>query len=340
MAKKRNNLVFVTGGTGLVGAHLIALLVNRGERVRSLKRKNSKTGIVDDLIEFYGIERKGEVEWLDGDLLDYYSIKDALKGVKHVYHAAAMVSLNPDKVQQMEEVNVTGTINVLNASLESGVEKFAFVSSIATLGNSVNGFPVDESCMWQADEKHYPYARTKFRAEMEVKRAEMEGLKTIIVNPSFIIGPGDTTRSSIQVFREMKKGMPFYTSGTTGYVHARDVADAMILLMNSDIENERFVLSSENKPLRYFLDTVAKELNVKPPKINAGSVLLGLAWRMEYLKSKLTGKEPLLSKASARIATSELKYSGKKLVDATGFSYRSLDEAISDTVSFMEKYGH
>lgn len=340
MDTKSNNMVFVTGGTGLVGAHLIAELVGKGEHVKALKRENSKTGIVDDLIDFYGIEKKGEIEWTDGNLLDFYSLKDALKGVRHVYHVAAMVSLSPDKVEEMRRINETGTVNMINASLETGVEKFAFVSSIATLGNSVNGYPVDESRMWQADEKHYPYAETKFRAEMEVKRASAEGLKTIIVNPSFIVGPGDTTRSSIQVFRKIKTGMPFYTSGSTGYVHAHDVADALIMLMNSDIANERFVLSNENKPLKYFFDTVAKEMKVKPPSIEAGKFMLDIAWRIEYLKSKITGKEPLISKVSAQIARSNLKYSSKKLVDATGFKFRSLDEAISDTVAFMERYGH
>ena len=333
-------MVFVTGGTGLVGAHLIAELVGRGESVKALKRENSNTRIVDDLTEFYGIEKKGEIEWVDGDVLDFYLIKDLLKGVKHLYHAAAMVSLNPARVQEMMEVNETGTVNLLNASLESGVEKFAFVSSIATLGNSVNGYPVDESCMWQADEKHYPYAKSKFRAEMEVGRASLEGLKTIVVNPSFILGPGDTSKSSIQVFRRIKEGLSFYTSGSTGYVHARDVASVLILLMNSDVENERFVLNSENKPLKYFFDTVAKELNVKPPRIKAGRLLLDIAWRTEALKFRFTGKEPLISRTTARIASSDLKYSSKKLYDTTGFSFRSLNEAIADTVAFMEKYGY
>ncbi|NPA38114.1 MAG: NAD-dependent epimerase/dehydratase family protein [Chlorobi bacterium] len=333
-------MVFVTGGTGLVGSHLLAELTATGIHVRALKRKNSKISIVDDLIDFYGLEKKSEIEWIDGDILDFYLLKDVLKGVKHVYHAAAMVSLTPAKEKQMREINETGTANMLNASIEAGVAKFAFVSSIATLGNSVNGYPVDESCMWQADEKHYPYAETKFRAEMEVQRASMEGLKTIIVNPSYIIGPGDTTRSSIQLFSEIKKGMPFYTTGSTGYVHARDVASALIMLMESDIENERFVLSSENRPLKYVFDVSSERLNVKPPKIKAGKGLLEIAWRIEYLKSLITGKEPLISKISAEISTTDYKYSGQKLIDATGFKYRSLNEAINDTIDFMQKYGY
>ena len=333
-------MVFVTGGTGLVGAHIIAELLGKGYSVKALKRQNSNTAIIDDLTDFYGIEKKGELEWVDGNILDYYAIKDALKGVDHVYHAAAMVSLNPTREGIMREINETGTANMLNASLETGVKKFAFVSSISTLGSSVNGNPVDESCMWQAEEKHYPYAETKFRAEMEVQRASTEGLKTIIVNPSFIIGPGDTSRSSILIFRKIKEGMPFYTPGSTGYVHARDVASAMIMLMESDIENDRFVLNSENKPLKYLFDHASEKLNVKPPKFKAGKFILGLAWRAEYLKFRLTGKEPLLSKASAKISLSHLKYSSEKLTNATGFRFRPLDEAISDTVEFMQKYGY
>ncbi len=333
-------MVLVTGGTGLVGAHIIAGLVGIGVPVRALKRENSKTQIVDDLIDFYGIEKRSEVEWVPGDVMDYYSLKDALKGAKHVYHTAAMVTFNPNLEKTLRDVNEKGTINMLNASIEAGVEKFAFVSSIATLGNSVNGYPIDETCIWQADEKHNVYAESKFRAEMEVKRASMEGLKTIIVNPSFIIGPGDSTRSSGQVFMRVKNGLAFYTSGSTGYVHARDVADAMIMLMESDIENERFILNSDNMPLKDFFDAVAKKMHSKTPYIKAGKFILDFAWRFEYLKFKLTGTEPVISRESAKIARTDYSYTSKKLVEATGFKFRPVDEAISDAVAFMEKYGH
>ncbi len=333
-------MVLITGGTGLVGSHLLAGLVRRGVEVRALKRPGSDISLVDDLIDFYGIQKKSEIQWVDGDILNYYSLKDALKGVDKVYHAAAMVSLNPKLQKKLREVNETGTLNLINASIEQGVEKFGFVSSIATLGNSINGYPIDESCFWQADEKHNDYAESKFRAEMEVKRAAMEGLKTVTVNPSFIIGPGSSTRSSGQVFQRVKTGLPFYTQGATGYVHAGDVAEALIMLMDSDIENERFILNSENRDLKSFFIDVADSFNVKAPKIKAGKLLLNIAWQMEYIKFKLTGIEPMLTKTSAKISQSKFSYTSKKLVDATGFKFRSLSEAIADTVAFMNSYKH
>lgn len=333
-------MVLVTGGTGLVGSHLIAGLVKRGVVVRALKRPGSDTGLVDDLMEFYGIEKRLEIQWVDADILNYYSLKDAMKGVDKVYHAAAMVSLNPKMQNKLIEVNETGTLNVINASIEQGIQKLGYVSSIATLGNSINGYPVDESCFWQADKKHNEYAESKFRAEMEVKRAAMEGLKTVIVNPSFIIGPGSSTRSSGQVFQKVRTGLSYYTSGTTGYVHAGDVAEALILLMDSEIEDERFILNSENRSLKSFLSDIAAGFNVKAPKIKAGRLLLDIAWRMEYVKNKLTGIEPLLTRSSAQISQSKLSYSSKKLVDATGFKFKTLNEAIDDTVAFMKSYEH
>ncbi len=333
-------MVLVTGGTGLVGSHLLAGLVRRGVEVRALKRPGSDIGLVDDIIAFYGIEKRSEIQWIDGDIEDYYSLKDALKGVDKIYHAAAMVSMNARMQRKLREVNETGTINLINASIEQGVKKFGYVSSIATLGNSINGYLVDESCFWQADEKHNEYAESKFRAEMEVKRATMEGLKTVVVNPSFIIGPGSTARSSGQIFQKVKTGLAFYTSGVTGYVHAGDVAEALITLMDSDIENERFILNSENRDLKSFFDNIAKDLNVKAPKFKAGKLLLDIAWRMEYVKFKLTGMESLLTKTSAQIAQSKYSYTSKKLVDAIGFKFKTLDEAITDTVAFMKSYNH
>jgi nucleoside-diphosphate-sugar epimerase len=199
---------------------------------------------------------------------------------------------------------------------------------------------VDESCFWQADEKHNEYAKSKFRAEMEVERAVMEGLKTFVVNPSFVIGPGSGSRSSGAVFTKVKNGLPFYTSGSTGYVHAGDVAEAMVLLMESDIENEHFILNSENRDLKSFFNAIANGFNVKAPEIKAGKLLLDIAWRMDYLKFKLTGIEPVLTKSSVRIAQTKFSYSSKKFIDATGFNFRTLDEAIADTVAFMKKYKH
>ncbi len=333
-------MVLVTGGTGLVGSHLLVEFVRKGVEVKALKRPDSNIKLVDDLIDFYGVKKMSEIEWVDGDILDYYSLKDALKGVDKVYHAAAMVSLNPKMQQKLREVNEAGTQNMINASIEQGVKKFGYVSSIATLGNSHNGYPVDESCFWQADEKHNEYAVSKFRAEMEVKRASMEGLKTVTVNPSFIIGPGSSNRSSGQVFQKVKSGLPFYTSGSTGYVHAGDVAQAMINLMDSDIENERFILNSENRDLRSFFNSVAESFKLNPPKFKAGNLLLEIAWRMEYIKFKLTGDEPLITKSSAQIAQSKLSYSSKKLIDAIGYKFKALNEAVADTVAFMNRYNH
>ena len=323
-----------------MGSHLLVSLVKRGIEVRALKRPGSDITLVDDLIDFYGIKRESDIEWIDGDILNFYSLKDALKGVDKIYHAAAMVSFNPKLQQELIAVNEGGTINLLNASIEQGVKKFGYVSSIATLGNSINGYPVDESCFWQTDEKHNEYAKSKFRAEMEVERAAMEGLKTFVVNPSFVIGPGSSTRSSGSVFTKVKNGLPFYTSGATGYVHAGDVAEAMVLLMESDVENEHFILNSENRDLKSFFNAIADSFKVKAPGIEAGKLLLDIAWRMEYIKFKLTGAEPVLTKTSARIAQSKLSYSSKKFIDTTGFNFRTLNEAIADTVAFMERYKH
>ena len=333
-------MVLVTGGTGLVGSHLIVELLDKGIAVKALKRKDSDTRIVNDLAEFYKTAKNAHLEWVDGDVLDFYSLKDALKGVRHVYHAAALVTFNSGSRKQLREVNEGGTINALNASLEEGLEKFCFVSSISTLGNSINGYPVDETCVWQPDDEHYPYAESKFRAEMEVKRAAAEGLKTIIVNPSFVIGPGRGDRSSGQIFKKVKHGLAFYTPGATGFVHARDVARAMIELMDSDIENESFILNGENRTLKVFLEEIALKTKSKAPYVKAGKTMLDVAWRLESVRSKLSGAEPLITKVSAKIARTKYEYSSEKFVRLTGFKFRTMEEAVADTVAFMEKFGY
>ena len=219
-------MILLTGGTGLVGSHILYELTSRGEKVRATRRSSSKTDIVERLFRFYSGEDAprllGNIEWINADLADYYSLEDALKGVTHVIHAAAMVSFNPGEAQNMLAVNAEGTSNLVNACLEKGVEKFCFVSSVSSLGKHPSGKEVDEDVEWQPDDNRSAYSYSKFRAEMEVWRASKEGLPVIVVNPSVIIGPVDWKRSSGRLFYSVQKGMPFYTTGVTGFVDARD----------------------------------------------------------------------------------------------------------------------
>ena len=223
-------MILVTGGTGLLGSHLLLELARSGKNVRALKRKSSNISQVRKVFLYYvqnADELLQNIEWFEGDLLDFGSIEDSLEGVKEIYHAGAVVSFYPSDHKSMLKVNIEGTANLVNLALEKAISKFCYVSSVSTLGRADNLGLTDEETYWKASNKNSQYAISKYGAEREVWRGIEEGLNAVIVNPSVILGPGDWKSGSPAFFSRIGKGLKFYTSGINGFVDVRDVSKAM-----------------------------------------------------------------------------------------------------------------
>ncbi len=335
-------MILVTGGSGLVGSHLLFELCSKGEMVYALKRDASNTEMVKRLFHWYDPERGEElflnIKWVEGDLNDIVSLQEAMTGVKYVYHCAAMVSFMPEDRQVMMKANVEGTANLVNVALLNDVEKFCHCSSVAAIGAPYRNKHVTESLVWKTSKRHSWYAISKYGAEREVWRASEEGLPVVIVNPSVVIGPGDPARSSAQLYQSVKNGMKFYTTGVTGFVDARDVATAMVKLMESGIVNQRFILNSENLSYKDLFALFAHYSGSKPPKYRAGRILTEMAWRMEKMRSIMTGQKPLLSRETARNATVRRYFSNEKVKKAIDIDFRPIRVAAENTSMFFKKY--
>jgi len=329
-------MILVTGSTGLVGSHLLCKLIQQGKEVRALYRSKKNKKNVQQLFDFYQLKGYDKIEWIKGDLLDYYQLKDALKEVSIVYHCAAMVSFKPSDRKNMFHANVDGTANLVNAAIDCNIHRFCHVSSIATLGKSQNGELIDESTFWQNDDNHSVYSQSKFRAEMEVWRGTKEGLKAIVVNPSVILGPCPADKSSGQLIATLSKNMTFYTGGGSGFVDVRDVVDAMIQLANSEQINERFIINGENLKYKELMNMAAKVFEVKAPSIKANRALTGIAWRLERLKYMLLGKEPKMTKETARTSQNQSRYSSDKLMKLMEIQFRSIEEALTNVAEFRK----
>lgn len=252
-------MILLTGGTGLLGSHIAYELVSKGEKIRALKRKGSSTALTEKIFRFYNSAPQPlleKIEWVEGDVLDLGSLEDALEGITHIYHSAAVVSFNPKEKEKMLQVNIEGAANIVNLAMHAGVKKVCHISSIATLGFTIDGTLINEDVWWKNDPSNSWYAISKYGAEQEVWRASEEGMDVVVLNPSFILGPGDEKRTSTEVFGAMKKGNSWYTLGENGYVDVRDVAAAAVKLMESEIKNERFVLSAVNLSYRDFFDKI------------------------------------------------------------------------------------
>jgi len=295
-------MILVTGAAGLVGSHLLKQLVANGKKVRALYRSAVPT-----------IEGAEGVEWVRGDILDVLSLEEAMVGVKQVYHCAAMVSFNPKKKALLHQTNIEGTANVVNACLGEGVDKLLFVSSVAALGRIREDKPINETMNWSEETSNSEYGKSKYFSEIEVWRGIGEGLNAVIVNPVIILGAGNWTKGSSGLFKSAYDEFPWYTEGTGGFVDVADVVNAMILLMESNISAERFILSAENLSYREVFTQMAKNFGKKPPHKKVTPLLSAIVWRLEAIKAMFTGKDPLLTKETARTAAAKVQFDNQKL---------------------------
>ncbi len=330
--------ILITGATGLVGMHVAFDLTAAGHAVRLLCRPGSNRAMLEKVFAFYSPDFKKQlalIEWFEGDILDIYSLEDAMEGIRDVYHAAALVSFVPADRDRMLKSNIEGTANIMNAAMYCGVRKVCHVSSIAALGKRDDGGLIDEEVYWKNAPSNSWYAISKYGGEREAWRAAEEGLDVVIVNPGFIIGPGDSTRSSLALFGTVKNGMNWYTPGITGYVDVRDVSAAMIRLVKSDVSNQRFIMSAENLDYRTVINAMNAVFGKKPAGKKLSPFVGGIAWRAEKLLAALAGRTPRITRETAAAAQEQNRFSGEKIKKIlAGFSYRPVAEAISDAGRF------
>ncbi len=337
-------MIFVTGGTGLVGAHLLFGLTSSGKKVKALKRKSSNLQLVMKTFSWYS-ENPEElfnlIEWVDGDLLDYFGLEKLLEGITEIYHCAAIVSFDPKERKKMIANNVEGTSNLVNAALENGVKKICHVSSVAALGHFENGQSITEETNWVPSKKVSAYSESKFFSETEIWRGMEEGLDAVIVNPSIILGPANWETGSAKMFKTVWSGMKFYTRGVTGFIDVKDVVKAMILLMEESnfesAKNNRFLLSAKNISYGEVFFQIADALGNPRPAFYANSFLLGIVWRATRFISFLTGKSPLITRETAANARRVRNFDGSKITRLFGFQYLPVSDSIKQTARIFKK---
>ena len=321
--------IFVTGGTGFVGSYLLRYLVKKGyTNISAVRRATSRMDLVAEVAD--------KIEWLEGDILDVPFLEDALEGVTQVYHAAALISFDPKEVDKMQEINQKGTANIVNIALVKNVQKLVHISSIAALGKARDDELISETTKWKDRKTASNYAKSKYAAEMEVWRGMAEGLKVVVLNPSVILGSGFWNQGTCEMFRMYSKGFPFYTSGSMGFVDVRDVARLAIAAMKSAVSGEQFLLSGENLSYQNLFGYIAKVAGAKAPTFKMSPFLGGMAWRLEWLKSKFTGISPLITKETVAHASEKSHYNNQKSIETFGFQYTPIAQTIEETVAQLK----
>jgi dihydroflavonol-4-reductase len=333
-------MILVTGGTGLVGSHLLKQLIKGEESIRAIYRDEKSLNKIKHFFILFNIswgDVLKKVEWVKSDLLNPAVLEDAFIGIDHVYHCAAMVSFNKRDKKQMLKVNIEGTSNVVNLSLDYNVKKLCHVSSTAAIGNTTNGDLRTEKNDWQNDGTFSKYSISKYFAEMEVWRGSEEGLDVVIVNPSIIIGAGDWKSSSSNLFLKVWNGLRFYTLGVNGFVYINDVVKAMTELMNSDIKNERYLVIAENLTFQILFNYISEYLSKPYPSVLVRKWMTSVLCKVEAIKSFLFKSNPLVTKESADSAMRITKYSNQKIKKDLQFEFTPIKIAVKETADLFLK---
>ena len=330
-------MILVTGGTGLVGCHLLYLLIKNNERVVAIRRKNSNLDKVKKVFSSYSKnynELFSKISWVEGDINDVQSLLIAFKDIEEVYHCAAFISFDKKDLAAMKKINVEGTANMINISIDKKIKKFCYVSTIAAIGLSTNKF-TDEETEWSDNSN--PYSQTKKNAEMEVWRGVSEGLNATIVNPGVIIGSGFWKRGSGAFFTQISRGINYYPTGKTGFICVKDVVNIMYTLMKKNIFSERFILVAENWSFKKFFHKVSESLNLNPPKKEAGKILMNIALALDFLNSLFSGRRRKLNSASVESSTSTSHYSNAKILSRLNYNFIKIDQSIEETCEIFKK---
>lgn len=333
-------MVLITGATGFLGAHLLYHLLKKGTKVRAIMREQSSFTILNNVFSFYNDDfesRKKSVDWVIADINDIDSLKDSLENISEVYHLAALVSFQPGDKARMQKINIEGTSNLVNLLLEKNIRKLCYVSSIAAIGRANSNEIIDEKTTWRTSANNSDYAISKYGAEREVWRAIEEGLPAFIINPSIILGPGEINSGSTQLIKTVEKGLKFYTPGTNGFVDVRDVVNAMILLMETEVTGERFILSAENVSYQQLFTWIANSLNKPAPRFKAGKTLSEIAWRFEFLRSLIMEGKPLITRETSRTAGNVYYYSGDKIKEFIDIKYIPIELSIQEACKYQFK---
>ncbi len=323
----------VTGASGFIGSRLVKRLLQTGAQVKVLVRKES------NLENLQGLS----IELAYGDLRDYETLRSALEGCDALFHVAADYRLwvpNPD---QLYKTNVEGTVNIMRASLEEGVKRVVYTSSVATLGLNPDASPANEDTPVSIRDMIGHYKRSKFIAEEKVREmVKKNRLPAVIVNPSTPIGPGDIKPTPTgRIIIEAASGrMPAYVDTGLNIVHVDDVATGHILAFEKGRIGERYILGGENISLKRLLQEIARIMERPAPRIRLSpNLILPLAYIAEAI-AKITRKEPFVTVDGVLMSKKKMFFSIDKARRELGYSARPAIEAIKDSIDWFKQKGY
>jgi dihydroflavonol-4-reductase len=327
---------FITGTSGLVGSHVLVELLKRKQKIRALIRNRNSIKKIQKVVRWYDadlLEEFGKVEWIEGDILNYASLAEAINEHNTVFHCAGMVSFHYSDKKKLHNINVNGTSNIVNVCLEKNAI-LCQVSSVAATESEKEDEEINEESWWKGKKEKSVYAVSKYLAEMEVWRGISEGLRALIVNPTVILGPGDFSRSSGKIVTSISNGLKYYPNGNTGYVDARDVAEMLIVLAEKEVFGERFILNGITLDYRSVFEHIVAHLNIKANFKEVSYRKAMLAATMAQLWARITFSKASITKDSIKPGFRTNLYNGEKITQVLETSYRHFNDTVKNACTY------
>jgi len=323
---------FVTGATGFIGSHVALHLLQRGWRVRALRRPNSPSPLIE----------RADIDWRSGDIRIFEQIRTAMAGCDAVFHVAADYRLWARNPQEIYDTNVTGTANVLQAALLNHVERVVYTSSVGALGLRGNGKPADEATPVHMKDMVGHYKRSKFLAEREVERFLDQGLPVVMVHPSTPVGPGDhkPTPTGKIIVDFLNRRMPAFLDTGLNLVHVSDVAEGHVLAMERGRVGEKYILGNQNLTLAEIFGLLEKVSGIPAPRYRLPYHPILFLGAIFQAASKITGREPLIPYEGVKMARRFMFFDTSKALHELGLPQTPVEFALAEAAAWFRNHGY
>jgi dihydroflavonol-4-reductase len=325
--------VLVTGASGFVGSAVAKRLVEQGFAVRALVRPSSQRSHLADL----------DLEFVHGDLRDPISVKQALRGIRYLFHVAADYRLWARDRNEILMSNVAGTRTIMTEAKRAGVERIVYTSSVATLALPADGSPADETMPLPDGKGIGTYKQSKVAAERLVEAMiAHDGLPAVIVNPSTPIGPRDVKPTPTgRIIVEAASGrMPGFVDTGLNLVHVDDVADGHLAALRHGRIGERYILGGQNATFAQMLADIAGLVGRRAPRLKfPRAAIMPIACAAEAA-AFVTGREPFATVDGLRMAKYRMFFTAAKAERELGIRARPYLTALEDAISWFRQHGY
>ena len=316
--------ILLTGANGFAGAYILRALFREGySNIAVCLRAHSDTAMISSFLD--------RVDIFQTSIHDTGGMEEAITGAEIIIHVAGKVSFSSGDKREMMKSNVEGTALLVDLALESNVQKFIHISSVAALGRSASDIQLDEKSNWVKSKLNTYYAISKHQGEMEVWRGVFEGLPAVIINPSTLIGAGYWHKGTCRFFPQVYRGLSHYPVGSNGFTDVRDLADMVCAVLNNPISGERLICNGVNLSYRELFTRMAMFMGVKSANREMSPAWAGLVWRYFHFMEYLTGRPAPVTRETMKTVNHRFAYSNNRSIDNIGFVYRDFEKTLKES---------